>query len=62
MEIEVKEIGKFSRGYIVHYTITQQVGCCGFPTTRHSLYMAQTKKPTDKQAKQAIENELKNKR
>lgn len=61
MQIEVKDINKFSSGFIVHYTVTTRVGCCGFPTTRHSLYIPKKTKPTQKQALQAIENELNNK-
>lgn len=59
--IELISIGQFGKGYIVHYDITLRKGCCGLSSTRHSLYMNKSKKPTDKQAKQAIENELKNK-
>lgn len=60
-QIEIKDISNFSTGYIVHYTITTRVGCCGYPTTRHSLFLNRKTKPTQKQALQAIEDELKNK-
>jgi hypothetical protein len=62
MELSIKDINSFSGGYVVHYTITTRVGCCGFPTTRHSLYIKSKTKPTEKQALKSIENELKNKR
>lgn len=56
--IQIKSIGKFGGGYIVHYTITTPCGCS---TTRHVLQMAGKLKPSEDQAKKAIENEIKNK-
>lgn len=56
--IKIKGINKFANGFIVHYTIT---AACGCSYTSHTLLMPGTKKPTEKQAKQAIEDDLKNK-
>jgi len=57
--ITIKGINKFAKGFIVHYTVTATCGCS---KTSDSLYMPQETKPTEKQAKQAIENDLNYKR
>lgn len=59
--IEIISIGRLGKGYIVHYDVTLRNGCCGLVSIRHSMYLDRKTKPTDKQAKQAIENELNNK-
>lgn len=59
MTVDIKGINSLGKGFVVHYTLTTPCGCS---TTRHSLTMSQPKKPTEKQAKQAIENEINNKK
>lgn len=56
--VEIKSINSFAKGFTVNYTVMSPCGCSSI---REVLFMDQKKKPTQKQALEAIQNEIRNK-